>query len=379
MAFLDYTFDSKGGGENHWQRYPHHSKVLAYLERFADDFGILPLIRFQETVVKVTALEGSRWTITTQTSVTTQKDVTTHKSVTTQKSVPTIKRVVGEFDAVMVCNGHYSKARVPVLPGISDFQGLLLHSHNYRNATPFEGKRVVVLGTAASGADISREISGVAETVYWCGESFSFPAGATSRGVHLFPKPLCFSGNDLEFPQDVVIKDVDIFLFCTGYEYEFPFLGTDIVRVFDNRVHPLYLDMVPPEWPSLAFIGLPFLVIPFPLFEMQARWFSKVLAGEAALPLSGEMNRIVSQREAEFAKSGLRNRHYHKLGDKQTDYVNKLALACGESKLPDWFGRLALEAQRSRLEDPENFRDKPMQFHGPTVISATSNGVTPRR
>jgi hypothetical protein len=235
------------------------------------------------------------------------------------------------------------------------------------------------LGTAASGADISREISAVAETVHWCGDVFSFPAGVTSRGVHLFPKPLCFIGNNLEFPGGVVVEDVDIFLFCTGYEYQFPFLKTNTVGVSDNRVHPLYMDMVPPDFPGLAFIGLPFLVIPFPLFEMQARWFSRVLTGDAILPSSREMKLAVSQREAELTKRGVKNRHYHKLGDKQTDYVNQLALACGEPILPDWFGLLALEAQRSRLADPEHFRDKPMQFHGPTVVSTTSDEAIPHR
>lgn len=343
MAFQDYTFDTKGGGDDHWLRYPHHSKVLIYLERFANDFGILPLIRFNEKVERLAPVED-RWAISTQTT----KDVL--------------------FDAVLVCNGHYSKPRVPDIPGMDGFEGLTLHSHNYRNSKFFEGKRVAVLGTASSGVDITREISEVAETVYWCGDIFTSGSGVTSRGIHLYPNPLCFNGSSLEFPDGVVVPDIDVFIFCTGYEYQFPFLASDSVTVTDNWVHPLYLDMVPPEHPNLAFIGLPYLVIPFPLFDMQARWFSKVLTGAVVLPSRSEMDKMIREREAKFVEQNIKTRHYHKLAEKQTDYINHLARQCCEPLMPDWFGRLALEAQKSRLADPEYFRDKPMKFHGPTVV-----------
>jgi len=351
MAFQDYTFDSKGGGDDHWQRYPHHSKVLVYLERFANDFGILPFIRFHEKVTGL-APAGNGWSLLTQ-----MNQGALNSSL---------------FDAVMVCNGHYSRPRIPDIPGIGGFDGLTMHSHNYRNPKNFEGKRVVVLGTASSGVDIAREVSEVAKTVYWCGDSFSFPHKITSRGIHLFPGPLRFSGNDLEFPDGVMVTDIDIFVFCTGYEYQFPFLPTGTVTISDNWVHPLYLDMVSPEFHTLAFIGLPYLVIPFPLFDMQARWFSKVLTGDVVLPSRTEMNRMIREREAELVKLNTKPRHYHKLGDKQTAYIDHLARQCGEPATPDWFGRLALEAQQSRLADPEHFRDKPMEFHGPTVVSYLS-------
>jgi hypothetical protein len=347
MAFQDYTFDSKGGGDDHWQRYPHHTKVLIYLERFANDFGILPLIRFNE---KVTGLvpAGIGWSLSTQLN---QNEM---------------------FDAVMVCNGHYSKPRIPELPGIRGFNGLTMHSHNYRNPEIFEGKRVVVLGTASSGVDVAREVSEVAKSVYWCGDKFKFPPEDTSRGIHQFPSPLGFNGKNLEFPDDVIVSDIDIFVFCTGYEYQFPFLSADLVTVSDNWVHPLYMDLVSPKYPTLAFIGLPYLVIPFPLFDMQARWFSKVLTRDVVLPSRAEMDRVIREREADLVKQDTRPSHYHKLGAKQTAYIDHLAQQCGEPPTPDWFGRLALEAQQSRLADPEHFRDKPMQFHGPTVVKYLS-------
>lgn len=40
-----------------------------------------------------------------------------------------------------------------------------MHSHNYREAGPFAGQRVVVVGAAASGEDIGREIAQTAAEV----------------------------------------------------------------------------------------------------------------------------------------------------------------------------------------------------------------------
>ena len=36
MAFLDFTFDTAGGGQDDWPRFPHHTQVAEYLNRFSD-------------------------------------------------------------------------------------------------------------------------------------------------------------------------------------------------------------------------------------------------------------------------------------------------------------------------------------------------------
>lgn len=52
--------------------------------------------------------------------------------------------------------------------GSADFPGRQMHSHNYREAGPFAGQRVVVVGAAASGEDIGREIADTAKEVPSC-------------------------------------------------------------------------------------------------------------------------------------------------------------------------------------------------------------------
>jgi cation diffusion facilitator CzcD-associated flavoprotein CzcO len=69
------------------------------------------------------------------------------------------------FDAVVVCNGHYSQPRRPELQGAESFPGRIMHSHSYRENEPFRGLTVIVLGASASGEDICREIALVADKV----------------------------------------------------------------------------------------------------------------------------------------------------------------------------------------------------------------------
>ena len=50
-----------------------------------------------------------------------------------------------EFDYVMVAGGHYSVPFVPHYPGVEKFPGRVMHSHDFRDACEFEGKRLLVV------------------------------------------------------------------------------------------------------------------------------------------------------------------------------------------------------------------------------------------
>lgn len=353
MAFLDYTFDSAGGGQDDWPRYPHHECVLEYLENYAETFGLNELIQFETSVdsIKPGGEPGpGKWDVM----------LSSQGGSSTQS-----------FDAIAICNGHYSRPRVPDLPGLDHFTGDLIHSHNYRVPEPFRGKRVALWGTAASGADISREISSVAKEVHWCGNAFANqrPGTRLPSNVLAYPTPIRFENDGtLSFPDGTNIE-IDVFMFCTGYHYDFPFLADDIVKVQDNWVYPLYLDIVPPSHPTMGFIGIPYLIVPFPLFQIQAKWFAAVLDERVTLPPVTDMIDAIEAHRRALGDQGLLQRHFHKLGDNQPAYYNKLAAQCGEPPLPAWFSELAKEAQESRLANPGKFRDMSMPAHGPTRVS----------
>ena len=42
----------------------------------------------------------------------------------------------------------------------------MMHTHSYREPSPFSGQRVVVVGASASGEDISREIARLAKKAW---------------------------------------------------------------------------------------------------------------------------------------------------------------------------------------------------------------------
>lgn len=360
MAFTDYPFDSRGGGDDGWPRYPHHTAVLDYLRRFAEDFDLRSAIRFRRRVSAVKPLGGGRW------------QLNVHDTGNAKESTR-------DFDAVMVCNGHYSKPRIPMLKGVDSFArhgGRLSHSHNYRTPAPFADKSVALWGTAASGADISIELAACAKRVYWCGNAFprsrwgeSLPWGAVT-----YPSPSGFDRNGKLCLPEGTNLDIDEFMYCTGYCYDFPFLTDDIVKVEDNRVYALYRDIVPPRHPTLAFIGIPFLIVPFPLFEMQSKWFGHVLAGKLELPAPRLMFDDIDRAIADMNARGIPQRHFHKLGDRQTDYYNRLASDCGEPPLPEWFAQLAAEAQQRRMASPVDFREQPLATRGPTVVPDANYG-----
>ena len=51
------------------------------------------------------------------------------------------------------------------------------------------------------------------------------------------------------------------------------------------RVSPLYKHLFPPRHaPSLSFVGLPWKIVPFPLYELQSRWVARLLSGRVQLP-----------------------------------------------------------------------------------------------
>jgi cation diffusion facilitator CzcD-associated flavoprotein CzcO len=70
-----------------------------------------------------------------------------------------------EYDVVVVANGHYESPHVPPeLQALAAGSGLRVsHSKDYDTPARFQGKRVVVVGSRASGTDVAREVAAVAE------------------------------------------------------------------------------------------------------------------------------------------------------------------------------------------------------------------------
>ena len=66
---------------------------------------------------------------------------------------------------VIFCNGASTIPKMPDLPGLKDFKGVVRHSGNCGSGTDWVGKRALVLGTGTSGHDVCQDlvVSGAAE------------------------------------------------------------------------------------------------------------------------------------------------------------------------------------------------------------------------
>jgi cation diffusion facilitator CzcD-associated flavoprotein CzcO len=236
MGFSDFWF---GEPFVDGRRFCGHQEVKLYVEAFAQHFDLHPLLRLNTRVLTaspVTAAApalGPAWEVTTQAGGE--------------------KPVRQTYDALVVCNGHYSQPRLPQVEGESDFPGLILHSHSYRQKEVFAGQRVVVVGASASGEDIAREVAETAQEVYLSARSWQNPEWATDPNPigRLWRRPmireLCADGSAV-FTNGETVCGVDTVIYCTGYTYSFPFLAAgETVTVQDNCISPLYEHVFPPQ------------------------------------------------------------------------------------------------------------------------------------
>lgn len=69
-----------------------------------------------------------------------------HKWEVIAKNLLTNEFETLNFDAVMVCNGHYHTPLFPQLKDANVFKGKEMHSHDYRCADSFKGDSVLVIG-----------------------------------------------------------------------------------------------------------------------------------------------------------------------------------------------------------------------------------------
>lgn len=356
MAFGDVPFVDQGAGDA--RRFPGHAEVRRYLEGFVRRFELGPRVRTSAAVTRVEPLDGAggSWRVGAPRAP--------GAWAVTWTEAGSVRRE--RFDAVAVCNGHYYQPRIPALPGLDGFEGVVLHSHAYRRPEPFADQVVALLGAKASGVDLSRELATVARRVVLCAREGPRADGTGPQG-NLDLRP----GIDRVGPGRLWLSDgtteagIDALVLCTGYHYAFPFLdpAAGLLGGAPDRVAPLYLDLVSVHAETLAFVGLPFLVIPFPLFEHQARLWARVLSGRVGLPSAAERLREVERREARFEASGVPARHRLRYGPLQFPYCEKLAELAGDAPPPAWRLPLYAAASQARMVDPVGYRDSEL----PTV------------
>jgi cation diffusion facilitator CzcD-associated flavoprotein CzcO len=140
--------------------YPSHREVAAYFESYAERFDLHRYLRPSTLVLRCTPRPEGGFVVRWRSEI----DHSEHEEA---------------FDKLVVANGHHWLPRWPDYPGT--FSGEVLHSHDYKRAAPFTGRRVLVIGGGNSACDIAVETSRVSERTeiswrrgYWIVPKFVF-------------------------------------------------------------------------------------------------------------------------------------------------------------------------------------------------------------
>ncbi|XP_007887552.1 flavin-containing monooxygenase FMO GS-OX-like 4 [Callorhinchus milii] len=337
MGFPDFPFDTQ------LPSFVSHNDVRSYLEQYTDQFGIRSHIKFCTNVELVNPISGANgdtknlWEIIS-------KDLRRGTHCTER------------FDSVLVCTGHYSDPYIPHIPGIEHFKGQTMHSHEFRITEPFTGKNVILLGCGPSGIDMALELCSVAKQVVLSHANSLLTAPLPpnilqAKAVERFSETGVICGDKTEYP-------ADIFIFCTGYNYSFPFLSREVgLEVRDHRVTPLYKHIVHTTFPTLFFIGLCKTICPFPFFHIQISFALAALDGTHKLPSKAEMDAATEDQYQTSLQIGIPHRHFHKLDSLQWSYSAELAQLAKVDPLPPTIRKLYEENKVIRRQDVCNYKN----------------------
>lgn len=302
--------------------YPSHKELLKYFNSYADHFDIKKNIKFGTEVVKCKQSDNDKWTVE-------------------WCHIESNKKEISNFDALVVCNGHHHEPRYPDYPG--EFTGEYLHSHDFKSAKPFAGKKVLVIGGGNSACDVAVETARVAKStsISWRRGYYLIPKfmyglptdlyAIKSRWVpRIFRAPFMkymlerFQGKNedigLQKPEQPIFathptvnselyyavrhgkvtpqKDIksfnnnkvmfidgheeefDVVIACTGFKIKHSFFDKDFIN-YENGKVPLLHRMIPADIKNLYFIGLfqPLGCI-WPGAELQSKLAAKHLVGD---------------------------------------------------------------------------------------------------
>ena len=148
--FLDYPMPEE------WPEFPSHRLALDYLRSYSRDFGLLEHIEYDAGVRSAQPIgqESEGWLLELESG---------------QRR---------RYQKLLIANGHNWDPAWPGWSGQGLFDGLELHSCQYKTPDLLRGKRVLVVGGGNSGCDIAVESSQHAAKTRL----------SLRRGYHLLPK-----------------------------------------------------------------------------------------------------------------------------------------------------------------------------------------------
>jgi cation diffusion facilitator CzcD-associated flavoprotein CzcO len=142
-------------------RWPSRDALVSYYEAYARDHGLE--FRLNTQIERVERRAGGGWLL-----------------LTGQAGLAA--------RSVVIATGKYNRPSIPEWPGRDAFGGDLLHAAQYRNATPFRGRRVLVAGAGASGFEIAKQLADGGARAVWL--AIRTPPHIINRNVGPVPTDL---------------------------------------------------------------------------------------------------------------------------------------------------------------------------------------------
>lgn len=321
-----FSAHNKNALQTLYRSFATHSDVLNYLHEYKEKFELDRFIVYGAKVIQLSVLleEESGVKVSTE---------RLPKFLLEWEQVNGVAKTSSKtFDAICIANGHYDRPSVPRLEGLDKHRGKTMHSVEYDSPECFAGETVLCIGGQASGSDLAREISQYALHVYL---SVSSAKGVETRGnVTCVPRTVAVDDDGcVAFGNNCGLRTkADTIIFCTGYEYQFPFINSRSnvklsVVSGERRVTPLYKQLWHADFPNLSFIGVPHSVVPFPLFELQVEAFvQQIIMDGDKIPAKAEREEHALRDAVGVGanKTG-RVEDTHYLGSAQWDYCRDLA------------------------------------------------------
>lgn len=336
LEFADYSF------EEHFGRpipsYPPRAVLHDYIVGRIEKSGVKSYIKLN------TAVRWVAYNDDTGTFSVTVKDLVTDQITTS------------DFDYVIAASGHFSTPNIPEFDGIRSFPGRVMHSHDFRSADEFAGKRVLCVGASYSSEDIGlqcHKYGAKAVTFTWRTRpmGFKWPAG-----VNEVPLMTKVEGSKVSF-SDGSSADYDAIILCTGYLHYHPFMEDSLRLKSRNRLYPpsLYKGIFWWGNPKLMYVGMQDQYYTFNMFDAQAWYARDYILGRIKLPSIGDQAAdIVKWVAMEEAVADP-----FQAIDFQTEYTRELLNATDYPRLDvDMVARLFKEWEHHKSENILTYRDQ---------------------
>ncbi len=278
LEFADYTFEEHFGKPI--ASYPPREVLFDYIKGRVEKAGVRDWIEFN-TNVRDVRYEGGKFTVLIRNGET-----------------DTEKTEV--FDHVIVASGHFSVPNVPEYPGFDQFNGRILHAHDFRDAREFEGQRLLIMGTSYSAEDVGSQCwkYGCKSIIQSCRSGvtgYKWPDNWTEvAGLERM------DGKTAHFT-DGSSHEVDAIILCTGYKHHFPFLPDDLRLKTANilAADDLYKGVVWNANPDLFYLGMQDQWYTFNMFDAQAWYVRDIIMDRISVPDLKAREADVAKRKAE--------------------------------------------------------------------------------